>query len=145
MLVKGLDQARDVAPPVGVADLDGVSQGESLEVVGQIVLRDHLGALDEEGDDYLLLLQGGRDLAAHQVFRIIDSASPLTVGQGEPLFADDRDQDLARSQPLVDQIREVDTTLDAVDVHEDAVVAERSPELARQDCESGLVTHDDRD
>jgi hypothetical protein len=84
----------------------------------------HRRAIDQNGDYSDIAVQGGLDLEADDVVRILQPPSACCIGGIEPVGADDRQQHRTGAHLLCDDFGEVDPQLDPVDIHEHPVLAE---------------------
>ncbi len=122
-------QEGDVGVPAGQAEFDPVAVGEILDRSGERAGCGHGGALDKHWDYGDLAGEGGGDFETDEVVGIIEAAGSCGVGDGEPLAANDGEEDAALGYALVDGKAEVLAGLDAGDVHEDSVAAECANEV----------------
>ena len=84
----------------------------------------HRRAVDEHRNDAGVARQGGLDLEADEVLRVVEPATAVVVGDGQPLVPDQREQHVAGADGGRDPLHEVVARIDRVDVLEDLVLAE---------------------
>ena len=96
---------------------------ERCQIRRQLISARHQGAIDEHGNDTNVAGERRRRFDPHEIARIVQP--PCAGGiRDEPVLADDHDQDFAGADRALERIDEIDTGLDAFDVHEDAIRAE---------------------
>ncbi len=106
-----------------MVELDRLASHEGREVRGQILGARHRCAFDEYRHHPDGSLERGRRFESHEVRGIVEPA--LAVGiLGEPVVADDDDQDLAGADGALDRVDEIRARVDSLDVHEHAGGAE---------------------
>ena len=121
-----------VGVEVRVSQVDRLVNGQRAQRLGQIGRARHRGAAHQHGDDAHAALERLRNLEAHEVARRVEPASAVLARDRQPPFADDRQQDAALPDLLVDHRGEVVAALDVVEVHERLIVAEAAGEHVEQ-------------
>ena len=122
------DQRLDVAAELSVAHRDGIALSEELYRGGQLVCSRHAGVIDQNGDDRNLAnipRERRGDFSGRNIVRIVEPARAGLVHCIEPIGADDNQEDIARSDLAVQIRHEIDPGRNAVDVHEDILLAKR--------------------
>ena len=114
-----LSQSLDVGAPPLIRHLERVQSGKTLDALGQLVRRRHLGAFDQDGDDpEVLRREGGLDLEADEVVGLVDPPDVCPGPGVEPVVADEDQCDVALLDLPSDVLLEVGSDGNRVDVHE---------------------------
>ena len=81
-------------------------------------------ALDQHWDDPHGAVQRHLELPADEIILDVDTAAAVLVRGGDPLRADDREQDVSTLDRVHDHLLEVGTDLDGFDVDENMIITE---------------------
>ncbi len=115
-----------------MGQLNPVAVREFLEVVRQLLGARHFCTVDQHGNYGNISPQRRSSFEANEVGRIVEAPLPrLILGVG-PLFADDRQQDTAGGNAIVDCFAKVSSYLDRRYIHEHRVLAEDANEIVEQ-------------
>ncbi len=109
---------------IGAADLDGLTRSQRLKVRGERGRGWHLRLVEQGGDHRDVAPERCGDLEAHEVVGILQPRPALRVRLAQPAPADQRDQDVAACESLVDHAGKAAAGLDRVDVAKDTVTTE---------------------
>jgi hypothetical protein len=112
-----------------VAKLERVAPRKRGEVLGEVGLGRHLGAVDEDGDHRDVALQRRGDFDPHIVVRVVEPPLALAVGGGQPVRADDCKQRVALGDLAIELLDEVEPRLDGVDIDEERAAREFAREM----------------
>jgi hypothetical protein len=126
------DQILDVGVPPRVPQLRRVPARERLQVRRQRVGRRHRRPLHQHGDDADAAREGAGDLDPGEVVRVLEAPAAVRTPAAQPLSPDHRDEDIAGADLPVDGLHEVDSGLEARDVHEDRALPESRPQPVEQ-------------
>jgi hypothetical protein len=133
-----IDRSRepfDIKIETGVTDLDGITAGQCFQGFRQLVGARHSSATDQCRYDPNPPFQCPFEFQAVKVGRIVKSPTPCAIGNVQPSGADQRHDDTALRQCLVDRRTEVVAWADAIDVPEHTILTPPSHEA---------VVHGDR-
>ena len=122
--VQHLQQPACVEVEAGRAQLEGLAAHQLGQAVRQLVGTRHPGPIHQDRDDADVARQGRLDLQPHEVVAAVEATPAVFVGDGEPLWTDQRQQHVAGPDRPGDHLDEVVAQLDGVDVLEDLPAAE---------------------
>jgi hypothetical protein len=108
---------------VRIAQLQGVAPSQRLKIVRQVCGSGHQCALDERRDHPDVPPQCCGNFMPDEVFWIIYPPLSIGIGERQPLPPDEGDQDIARTHSTLDNLNEVETGLNAINIHEHVVAA----------------------
>jgi len=77
-----------------MAQFERLPPRQALQVLGQIILGRHLGAVDEYGDDRNIPPKRRRDLDANIVLVAVQLTATLIVFQSQPMRPDQGEHDV---------------------------------------------------
>lgn len=93
----------EVSAELGIAQLVVVPLGELAEVGGQLVGVGERGAVDEHGrDGDIVAPERSSDFQPDEVVGLVEPATAVGVGDGQPVRPEDRDQEVRSAQSVVD-------------------------------------------
>jgi hypothetical protein len=69
--LKKFGQINNVTFERSMTDIEPVAHGKLFEVLGQLISRGHLGAIQQDGDHRDVVLKGRPDLDSHKIARVI--------------------------------------------------------------------------
>jgi hypothetical protein len=117
-----LDEDFSVGAEPVMRDAHGIACRQRFQALRQVIGRRHLGAANQDGDDPLVLIQPSLDLQPYEVTRIIEAPGAVRIRCGQPTAADDRQQDVALGDTVIQDLNEVESGLDAVHVEEQPIL-----------------------
>jgi hypothetical protein len=126
-LFEGPDQFGACRIPLFMAQLDSLAPHQRHQLCRQAVAARHLGTFHEDRHHANATGERRRSFDAHEVAGIIEATPPCVV-RSEPVLADEDDDDFARGERMLDGIDKIDTRLDPLDIHKNAVGTEVSGE-----------------
>jgi hypothetical protein len=109
-----------------VANLKCIAVGKPLEVLGEIGTPRHSGPLHKHWDDFYVSFKGAGDFQPYQIRRVIyaPNTGSRRVGGTQPFTANHRNQPIANSDCLLNNLDKVQARLDGIDVHENLPLSE---------------------
>ena len=122
--LQGPNQLGYLRPPSPVRHDHRLPAAEGGDRWRQILRGGHLRVLDQDGDDPHRAVERHLELPADEIVLAVDTAAAVLVRGGDPLRADDGEQDVSTLDRLHDHLLEVGTDLDGFDVDEDMIVTE---------------------
>ena len=100
-------------------DLKRVSSRQLADIVGQLVCAWHLGAADNDRyHQYVFSLQRGGNFDPDEVCTVVDAPIPALIMYIEPVGTDDRQEDIALRNLLIEEFGKGFSLGDVVDVDE---------------------------
>ena len=107
----GACQFLKIARVAGERNAHGMEEGQGLEQVGQRGFLGHGRAVDQDRDDTRLAapgaLQPAGDLDPHPVVLVVEAAAAIFVRYGQPVWPNERQQNRALIDLLVNDLGEV--------------------------------------
>jgi len=122
------DQGINVLVEPVVADLEGLPSRECHQVLRQLGGFGHRRISDEDRNHPDMPLERFRHFQSNEVVVSLETPAPLRVRRPKPRFSNDRDDDIAVGDRLIDPIGEILAGANRVDVDEHIVAAEVLPE-----------------
>ena len=107
-----------------MTELSGVAPSQCLQVWRQFFLGRHRRPLHQHGNDGDVPSQSDGYFQPNEVLRGVEAPSPVLIGSMQPVPTDQRQQDVAGADMLIDDVAKVAARLDAGNVDEDAILAE---------------------
>jgi hypothetical protein len=107
-----------------VRNLDSLAARELLERIGEVIGSRHRRAVNQHRDDWDVALKRRTDLDTDKIGGIIQAAAIVIIRAREPLPADDGDERIASANAFGQDLNEIATRRDVVDVDEDAFAPE---------------------
>lgn len=128
---------------------DAVSVAQVLEVIRQLFREWHFGAVDKHGNYGNIPPQCRRSFKTNKVSGIVEAPPSSLILGVNPSLADDRQQDAAGGNAVVNRLTKIATRLDRRYIHENRVLAEDSDELVKRTSRLALgvvstVAYEDR-
>jgi hypothetical protein len=102
--------------------------GELLQAIGQVLGPGHGRAVDEDRDARMPPLERRLNLDAHKVMGILETTLVPSVGAGGPTRADHCDEGVALTDALRQDVNEIFSKFDVVDVEKKAFASQSSHE-----------------
>ena len=103
--------------------IEPVAEGKPLEIVGQLNGFGNFSAFQHNGDHGDVALEGGRDLDPHEIVGTIEASSSIFVTHIQPLVPDNREQHAAFGNLLLQDVDEIDSEGNPVNVHKKEIAA----------------------
>jgi hypothetical protein len=127
---------------MGVGNFDPLPASELLQAVRQILGPGHGRAVNEDWDDANVALERRLNLDAHKVMGMVQATLVPRVGARAPTRADYRDEGIASPDPLGEDINEIFSEFDIVDVEKNAFASKPFREaIINAACEAaGIVS-----
>jgi hypothetical protein len=101
-----------------IAKFVSISPRQRLQHVWQVCGVRHGCPVDQRRDHPNVATKGRRNFQPNEVLRIIKPTPSSSVGDRQPLLANERHQGIARAYRLLNDLHEVQAGLNRVDVHE---------------------------
>jgi hypothetical protein len=101
------------------AEFESLTTLQADQASRQLISARHICPSNQDRNDSDVALQGGPDLQTHKIIRIIKAPPPTVIGDREPSITDQRQQHVAGTDRSANNLDEVVTELDRVDVFED--------------------------
>jgi hypothetical protein len=123
-LVQHLEKPASIKVEAGGAQFKRVPVHQLGETGRQLPSLRHLRATNQDRDDEHVALQGRLDLQAHEVVGVVQPPLALLIGDRHPLGTDQCKQHVTGGNGLGDDLGEVGTRRNVVDISKDLVAAE---------------------
>ena len=107
-----------------MSDLECVAESQFFKIIRKLIGLRNSGALQEDWNNADAAFQRGRNLDAHEVIGVFQASLAFLVTRIEPTGTNDRQQGVTLGDLIANNLDEVGTERNRVDVHEQEIATE---------------------